>query len=98
MRVTVEVREEAFRTPKTAQQIEEEVRQGATMLWLARGDLTPDSARDVTAPVASTGPEPASPAGEPMLYELLLLGPDVGEDTDFDRPRRPGRELPTWDT
>lgn len=96
MRVTVEVREEAFRTPKTPQQIEEEVRQGATMLWLARGDVTPDGARDVT--VAANPAEAGAPPREPMLYDLLIQGPNVGEDADFERPRHPGRELPEWDT
>jgi hypothetical protein len=92
MRVTVEVREEAFRTPKTPQQIEDDVRQGATMLWLARGDVTPDGARDVTMPTPPA--EAATPPQEPMLYDLLILGPNVGEDSDFERPRHPGRELP----
>lgn len=95
MRVTVEVREEAFRTPKTAQQIEEDVRQGATMLWLARGDVTPDTARVITTPVPRT--EPAA-SREATLYDLLILGPNVGEDSDFERPRHPAREIPVWDT
>jgi hypothetical protein len=100
MRVTVEVREEAFRTPKTPQQIEEDVRQGATMLWLARGDVTPDGAREITPRTPAVAPPVtmAAPAHEPMLYDLLILGPDVGEDSDFERSRHPGRELPTWDT
>jgi hypothetical protein len=33
-----------------------------------------------------------------MASELLLLGPNVGEDADFERPRHPARELPEWDT
>lgn len=94
MRVTVEVREDAFRTPKTTQQIEEDVRQAAAMFWLARGDVTPEHARDVTAPAA----EVAAKSGEPMLYDLLILGPDVGDDADFERPRDAGREQPEWDT
>jgi len=96
MRVIVEVREDAFRTPKTAQQIAEEIRQGAAMLWLARGDVTLEGAREVmnSAPPAET----AAPSSEPMLYDLLVLGPNVGEDADFERSRHPGRELPEWDT
>jgi hypothetical protein len=83
MRVTVEVREETFRTPKTTQQIEEEVRQAAAMFWLARGDVAPEHARDVTAPPTGQAPE----GREPMLYDLLILGPNVGDDADFERPR-----------
>jgi hypothetical protein len=93
MKVTVEVREEVFRTPKTPQQIEDDVRQGATMLWLARGDITPDRAREVTMP-APLPAEPATPPREPMLYDLLILGPDVGEDADFEQPRKPARTAP----
>ena len=94
MRVTVEVREDAFRTPKTAQQIQEEVLQGATMLWLARGDVTLEGAQRVaTSPPRSEGVNHG-----PMASDLLLLGPDVGEDADFERPRRPARELPEWTT
>jgi hypothetical protein len=96
MRVIVEVREDAFRTPKTAQQIAEEVRQGAAMLWLARGDVTPEGAREVTSSAPSA--ETAAAPPEPTLYDLLLLGPNVGEDADFERPRHAGRELPEWDT
>lgn len=94
MRVTVEVREDAFLTPKTAQQIQEEVLQGATMLWLARGDVTPEGAQRV----AASPPRSEGVAQGPMASELLLLGPDVGEDADFERPRRPTRELPEWNT
>lgn len=94
MRVTVEVKEDAFRTPKTTQQIEEDVRQAAAMFWLARGDVAPEHARDVTAPAA----EVATKSGEPTLYDLLILGPNVGDDADFERPRDPGREQPEWDT
>lgn len=107
MRITVEVREQAFRKRKTAQQIEEEVREGATMLWLARGDVEPEEARSVMEPVPPEGREEAAPVvpagaaltpGEPTVYDFLILGPDVGEDSDFERPRGPRRELPEWDT
>jgi hypothetical protein len=94
MRITVEVREDVFRTPKTAQQIQEEVLQGATMLWLARGDVTPEGAQHIaTSPPASEGVDQG-----PMASELLLLGPDVGEDAEFERPRRSARGLPEWNT
>ena len=79
MRITVEVREDAFRTRKTAAQIEEEVRDGATMLWLARGDVGPGDARSVVAPVPQTegigepiaGGPPAG--GAPVPHEPLPL-------------------------
>jgi hypothetical protein len=105
MRVTVEVRENAFRKHKTAKEIEEEVREGATMLWLARGDVEPGEARTIVEPVLPPeGEAPATPTPgteaprEPMLYDLLILGPNVGEDSDFERRRHPPRELPEWDT
>jgi hypothetical protein len=94
MRVIVEVREDAFRTPKTAQQIQEEILQGATMLGLALGDVTPEGAQGV----ATSPPRSESVEQGPMASELLLLGPNVGEDADFERPRRPARELPEWNT
>ncbi len=94
MRVTLEVKEDAFRTHKTTQQIEEEVRQAAAMFWLARGDVGPEHARDVTAPPAGE-----TPKGKQLtLYDLVLLGPDVGDDADFERQPDPGREQPEWDT
>ena len=46
-------------------------------------------------------PEPpaegASAPRAPMLYDLLMLGPDVGEDSDFERRRHPPREQPEWE-
>jgi hypothetical protein len=112
MRITMEVREDAFRKHKTAEQIWEEVRDGATMLWLARGDLEPAEARGVVEPVvpgaaeearqeptASVPPAEGAPAQrEPMVYDFLILGPNVGEDSDFERKRHPPREQPEWDT
>jgi hypothetical protein len=111
VRITVEVREDAFHGHKTATQIAQEVRDGATMLWLARGDLDPEDARTVVAPVPEaesvrdlSAPDPAAGAAsaqrEPMLYDFLILGPgpDVGEDADFERKRHPPREQPEWDT
>ena len=96
MKVTVEVREEAFRTPKTPRQIEEEIRHAAAIFWVARGDVAPDNAQAVTAPAPAAGGE--APGRVPMLYDLLSLGPDVGEDADFERRRQPPREQPEWDT
>jgi hypothetical protein len=104
MRVTVEVRENAFRKHKTARHIEEEVREGATLLWLARGDVEPGEARSVVEPVppadAALPPlpghvvpvagEPGIPRGQ-SLMDVLLSMPDVGEDADFERPMSYGR-------
>jgi hypothetical protein len=91
MRITVDIREDAFRIPKTARQIGEEIRQGAAMLWLARGDVTLEDAKRI----ATSPPEPEK---EGTLYELLMQGPNVGDDTDFERPVDYGREQPEWDT
>jgi hypothetical protein len=95
MKITVEVREDAFRTPKTRQQIEEDIRQAAAMFWLARGDIAPEHAQTVTAPAPAAETEP--PGRVRTLHDLVLLGPDVGEDADFERPRQPAREQPEWD-
>ena len=90
MRITVDVPERVFRTSKTPEQVAKEMRQAAAVFWVARGDVAPEAVSEITAP--------PPPADEPMLYDLLLLGPDVGEDADFERPRHPGRELPEWNT
>jgi hypothetical protein len=90
MRVTVEIREEAFRTPKTPQQVAEEMRQAAAVFWVARGDVAPEAVNDITAP--------SPPEEEGTLYDLLMKGPNVGDDADFERPVDYGRELPEWDT
>ena len=83
MRVTLEVKEDAFRTPKTTQQIEEDVRQAAAMFWLARGDVAPEHARDVTGPTAGEAGQDRALT----LYDLLLLGPGGSDEDDayFER-------------
>lgn len=83
MKISVVVREDAFRKPKSMKQIEEELREGATMLWVARGDVALEQAPRLVASVSESGPEGA----EPTLHDLLMKGPDVGEDADFERPR-----------
>jgi hypothetical protein len=108
MRITMEVREQAFRRHKTAKQIEEEARDGAAMLWLARGDVEPGEASSFVELVhpeepREEAPAASAPAGvemprEPTVYDFLILGPDVGEDSDFERRRHPPREQPEWDT
>lgn len=89
MRVTVEVREDAFRTPKTARQIEDEMRQAAAVFWVARGDVAPEAVNDITAP--------SLPENQGTLMDLLLSMPDVGEDTDFERPVDYGRPVVEFD-
>ena len=89
MRITVEIREDAFRTPKTARQIEEEMRQAAAVFWVARGDVAPEAVNDITAP--------SPPEKEGTLMDLLLSMPDVGEDNDFERPVDYGRPVVEFD-
>ncbi len=90
MRIIMEIREDAFRTPKTSRQIEDEMRQAAAVFWVARGDVAPEAVNDIAAP--------AAPEKEGTLYELLMQGPNVGNDADFERPAEHGRELPEWNT
>lgn len=90
MKIMVEIREDAFRTPKTRQQIEEDIRQAAAMFWLARGDIAPEHAQTVTSPVPAA--EAEAPGRVRTLHDFVLLGPDVGEDTDFERRRPPSGE------
>ncbi len=90
MRIIMEIREDAFRTPKTSRQIEDEMRQAAAVFWVARGDLAPEAVNDLAAP--------AAPEKEGTLYELLMQGPNVGNDADFERPAEHERELPEWNT
>ncbi|MFT3767754.1 MAG: hypothetical protein QM820_20050 [Minicystis sp.] len=92
MRVTVEVPDELFRTPKTPEQVANDVRQAAAIFWLARGDVAPEAVPAITEPTRSQGP------AEGTLMDLLLSMPDVGDDADFERPVEYPRELPAWDT
>jgi hypothetical protein len=41
---------------------------------------------------------PPAAIGEPVLHDLLITGPDVGDDADFERTCDPGRELLEWDS
>ncbi|MDC0679268.1 hypothetical protein [Sorangium atrum] len=94
----MEIREDAFRTPKTSQQIAEEMRHAATAFWVARGDVAPEAANDLAAPAP---PEdlaaPPLPEKEGTLMDLLLSMPDVGEDADFERPLDYGRPVIEFD-
>jgi uncharacterized protein (DUF433 family) len=76
---------------------------GACVAWAAECSHNMEAAAQVLSesigPVAgeNTFVDPPAPA-EPTIYDFIVLGPDVGEDADFERPRRPDRELPAWDT
>ncbi|WP_437622154.1 hypothetical protein [Sorangium sp. So ce1151] len=89
MRIIMEIREEAFRTPKTPQQIADEMRQAAAVFWVARGDVAPEAVNDLAA---ATLPEK-----EGTLMDLLLNMPNVGEDADFERPVDHGRPVVEFD-
>ncbi|WP_437505874.1 hypothetical protein [Sorangium sp. So ce1099] len=84
MRIIMEIREEAFRTPKTPQQIADEMRQAAAVFWVARGDVAPEAVTDLARP-------PSMPEKEGTLHELLMQGPSVGDDADFERSVGYGR-------
>lgn len=89
MRVIMEIRDDAFRTPKTPQQVADEMRQAAAVFWVARGDVAPEAVNDITAP--------SPPEKEGTLMDLLLSMPDVGEDADFERPVDYGRPVVEFD-
>ncbi|WP_437927022.1 hypothetical protein WMF37_49670 [Sorangium sp. So ce291] len=96
MRIIMEIREEAFRTPKTPQQIADEMRQAAAVFWVARGDVAPEAVNELAA---ATLPEAAAilPEKEGTLMDLLLSMPNVGEDADFERPVDYGRPVVEFD-
>lgn len=89
MRIVLELPEVHFRRDltKTPEQIEREAREALALYWLARGEIEPESARQVIA---------AEPP--PRDFKALLASmPDVGEDTDFARaPEMPRAEV-RWD-
>ncbi|XXY55102.1 hypothetical protein WME91_28630 [Sorangium sp. So ce269] len=97
MRIIMEIREGAFRTPKTPQQIADEMRQAAAVFWVARGDVAPEAVNELAAATlpeaAATLPEAAAtlPEKEGTLMDLLLSMTNVGEDADFERPVDYGR-------
>lgn len=90
MRITVELPEDVFHAPKTLEQVARELLQAAAMYWLARGEISPDRATEITAPRVE-------PTGEGLI-DLLLSMPDVGDDADFERPLDYGRPEAPWDT
>ena len=107
MRVIMEICEEAFRTPKTPQQVAEEMQQAAAVFWVARGDVAPEVVNDLTAP-SSPEPEGTPPEakgavgaalGPPKDFKAFLLSmPEVGDDSIFERPLDYGREVDLCDT
>ncbi|WP_438017007.1 hypothetical protein WMF18_40465 [Sorangium sp. So ce315] len=89
MRIVMEIREDAFRTPKTPRQVADEMRQAAAVFWVARGDVAPEAVNDIAAPPV--------PEKEGTLMDLLLSMPDVGDDADFERPLDYGRPTIEFD-
>jgi hypothetical protein len=82
MDITVRIPESVFRTPKAQEQIADEIRLAAALFWVARGDVAAEAMGQITAPQQ---PEDGT------LYDLLMKGPDVGDDADFERPVDYGR-------
>lgn len=90
MEFLMKIPESVFRTAKTPEQVAEEMRQAAAVFWVARGDVAPEAVSEIV-----TG---STPAKSGTLYDLLMQGPNVGDDADFERPVDYGRELPEWNT
>jgi hypothetical protein len=90
MRITVDVPEGIFRTPKTPEQVASDLRRAGAIFWLACGDVGADAVPAIT--------QAAAPAPEGTLMDLLLGMPDVGDDAAFERPVEYPRESPAWDS
>ncbi|WP_437896533.1 hypothetical protein [Sorangium sp. So ce124] len=71
MRVIMEIPEDAFRTPKTPEQVALEMRQAAAVFWVARGDIALEAVSKIFVPSALET--------EGTLYELLMQGPNGGD-------------------
>jgi hypothetical protein len=78
MRITVDVPEGVFRTPKTPEQVAGDLRRAGAIFWLACGDVAPEAVAAITELAAPPGPEGT-------LMDLLLSMPDVGDDAVFER-------------
>ncbi|WP_437483906.1 hypothetical protein WME75_43710 [Sorangium sp. So ce1014] len=107
MRVILEIRDEAFRIPKTPQQVAEEMRQAAAVFWVARGDVAPEAVNDITLATSAekeraphdTGAISGTELGPARDFKAFLLSmPDVGDDSLFERPLDYGREVDLCDT
>jgi hypothetical protein len=90
MEFTIKIPDSVFRTAKTPEQAAEEVRQAAAIFWVARGDVAPEAVSEITTP---SPPATSSPEKKGTLYDLLMEGPNVGEDADFERPLDYGRPI-----
>ena len=84
MEFIIKIPERIFRTAKTPEQVAEEMRQAAAVFWVARGDVSPEAVSEL---IAASAPEKQG-----TLYDLLMEGPNVGDDADFERPVDYGRE------
>ncbi len=89
MKLTIKIPDTVFRTAKTPEKVAEEIRQAAAIFWVARGDVAPEAVSEIIAP---SGPEKQG-----TLYDLLMQGPNVGEDADFERQLDYGRPIVEFD-
>jgi hypothetical protein len=89
MQITVNVPDDVFKTPKTPEQIEADLRQAGAKLWLERGEITAERAAAIAGGVGES---------MPGFKEFLRSMPNVGEDADFERPLDYGRPVIEWDT
>jgi hypothetical protein len=77
MQVTMKIPDGLFASPKSPAQVAREVREAVAMYWLARGEISPEQAKNITAEEIN--------APRRDLREVLLAMPEVGEDADFER-------------
>lgn len=77
MEILVRIPDGLFRHAKSPERIAQEMRQAAAIFWVARGDVAPEAVSEIMAP--------AAPHDDGTLYELLMRGPNVGDDADFER-------------
>ncbi|XXT19143.1 hypothetical protein WME94_53845 [Sorangium sp. So ce429] len=89
MKITVNVPDDVFITPKAPEQIEADLRQAVAKLWRERGEITAERAAEIAGDAVEKTPD---------FKEFLRSMPDVGEDADFERPLDYGRPVVEWDT
>ena len=90
MKLVLELPDIAFHVAKSPEQLLREARQALAMFWLARGEIPPERAAEMTA-------EAAAPTARDFKAALSAM-PDVGEDQDFDQRSAPPRSEIQWDT
>jgi hypothetical protein len=97
MDITVKIPERLFRTAKTPEQVADEIRQAAALFWVARGDVAAEAMGEITTPSPpdEEGTAPKKAAG---FKDFLRSMPNVGDDSDFERPVDYGRPEVEWDT